>query len=96
MVEGVNGGALRGTCAPARSMMPDDGIDEVEVTGRPGRCGGAAGGADFDVCFLLAFSDWRASSADGAIRGLDLSAEGCGLGFAGFADRPDLSAESAL
>jgi hypothetical protein len=96
MVEGVNGGALRGTSAPAWSTTPDDGIDEVDVTGRAGTCGGATAGADFDVCFLLAFSDWRASSADGAIRGFDLSAEGCGLGFAGFADFPVLSAESGL
>ena len=74
-------------------MTPGDGIDEVAVTGRAGR-GGA--GTDFGVCFLLAFSDLCAASADGAVRGVDLSADVRRVGLAGLADFPDLSAESAL
>src|SRR5262249_30771827 len=47
IVEGVNGGrAARGMSAPARSMTPDGGIDEVAVTGRVGGDGPA--GADLD------------------------------------------------
>jgi hypothetical protein len=96
MVEGVKGGALRGTSTPGWSMTPDGGIDEVAVTGRAGSCGCTATGADVCVCVLVVFSDLRTVSADGVVRELDLSAEGCAPVFAGFAGFPDLSAESAL
>src|SRR6185437_2532989 len=58
MVEGVNAGALRGgASAPARSMTPDGGIDEVAATGPVGTAGGIAAGAPLAVCFFVAFSD---------------------------------------
>ena len=74
-------------------MTPDDGFDAVAVTGR---AAGGGAGTEFGVCFLLAFSDLCAASADSAVRGVDVSADVCRVGLAGLADFPDLSAESAL
>jgi len=100
MVEGVNAGALRGgASAPARSMTPDGGIDEVAATGPVGTAGGIAAGAPLAVCFFVAFSDLcvlsalRAGSPGFSARVVSLSAEGCGGDFAAC---PDLSGASAL
>jgi len=95
IVDGVNGGAVRGTSAPAWSITPDGGIDEVAVTGRVG----TAVGAPLAACVLVAVSDLcvlsalRAGSVDFSARVESLPAEVCVAGFAGF---PDLSAASAL
>ena len=99
IVDGVNGGAIRGTSAPAWSITPDGGIDEVAVTGRVGTASGIAPGAPLAACVLVAVSDLcvvsalRAASVDFSARVESLPAEVCVAGFAGF---PDLSAASAL
>jgi hypothetical protein len=99
IVDGVNGGAVRGTSAPAWSITPDGGIDEVAVTGRVGTASGIAVGAPLAACVLVAVSDLcvlsalRAGSVDFSARVESLPAEVCVAGFAGF---PDLSAASAL
>jgi hypothetical protein len=99
IVDGVNGGPIRGTSAPAWSITPDGGIDEVAVTGRAGTASGIAPGAPLPGCVLVAVSDLckvsalRAASVDFSARVESLPAEVCVAGFAGF---PDLSAASAL
>jgi hypothetical protein len=99
MVDGVKAGALRGTSAPAWSITPDGGIDEVAATGRVGTASGAVADAPLEVCFLFAFSDLyvvsavRAASAGFAADVEPLSAGVCAVGFAGF---PDLSVALAL
>ena len=67
MVEGVNGGALRGTSAPPLLMTPDGGTEAVEVTGREGTDSNIGPGAAFAVAWAVGFaflSDLRADSAD--------------------------------
>jgi len=71
MVEGVNGGALRGTSAPPLLMTPDGGTDAVEVTGREGTVSNMGPGAVLALACAVArvvgfadFSDLCADSAD--------------------------------
>ena len=83
MVEGVNGGALRGTSAPPLPMTPDGGTDAVEVTGRAGTDSNIGPGAVFAVACAAGFaglSDLCADSADFSDFGV------------GFADLSDLYA----
>jgi hypothetical protein len=66
MVDGVNGGALRGTSVPPLLMTPEGGTEAVEVTGRDGTVSNIGPGAVFAVACAVGFTGLSALCADSA------------------------------
>ena len=56
IVDGVNAGGLLGTSGPPPPMTPEEGIDDVEVTGRVGTASDFGPGAPFTEACAVGFS----------------------------------------